>query len=430
MTLLTVLFLTVPALVLAVQCLMAVFPGRRAPLDMPVRVAVVIPVMHRSDSIEHTLNSLAGQLGANDEVVIVSTQRPDPGLRDRAPAFPVRWVPCDSGASRATLLDAAASTLALSYPVDVVIVVEPNCEVSPGTVGRLAQRAVATGRVVQSSLSTDFTAKNDRAFARLVTLERIESHMRPLGSSRLGLPCTVHGGATAVPWPRISADPTLLGRWFSSATPLIAMTAAGCAPLFDPRARVERDGPPRRRRVSALSLVSALLRGVIAPRLDRGLARLGGATIALAYAGQLHSSSPVQLWWLSATLLTVFAVGITWLRFTREHYGFVAAVTVPFSLMLRGALSFVTPSRTPKDAIDEQPSEPAAGEVPKEQLRQLPQPSPEPQPRKLHLACTGCGTRLAVAPVHERSRLDCPVCTESMALEIDGAVSPLRARVA
>src|SRR5690606_21575389 len=93
-------------------------------------------------------------------------------------------------------------------PPEVVVIVDADCRVEPGSIGLLAARARETGRPIQAEYLilpphlAPRTAINALAFL-------IKNRVRPLGLHRLGLPCQVTGSGMAFPWDVIRRAPAM-----------------------------------------------------------------------------------------------------------------------------------------------------------------------------------------------------------------------------
>jgi cellulose synthase/poly-beta-1,6-N-acetylglucosamine synthase-like glycosyltransferase len=133
-------------------------------------------------------------------------------------------------------------------PPEVVVVLDADCTVSPGTVDRLARRAHESGRPVQARYIVEFPSDADRlaavsAFAFLV------KSLRPRGLQRLGLPCALMGSGMALPWFLIDKA-TLDGESLVEDLQWgLNLTLAGYPPLYCPEAAVTPRHPRQRNAV-------------------------------------------------------------------------------------------------------------------------------------------------------------------------------------
>jgi cellulose synthase/poly-beta-1,6-N-acetylglucosamine synthase-like glycosyltransferase len=129
-------------------------------------------------------------------------------------------------------------------PPDVVIVVDADCHVEPGSLKILAQRAYDTDRPIQAEYLIlpprlePRTAINALAFM-------IKNRVRPLGLARLGLPCQLTGSGMAFPWKVIRSAPPMHDHLVEDMMMGLELARQGKAPLFCPEARIKSELPER-----------------------------------------------------------------------------------------------------------------------------------------------------------------------------------------
>lgn len=165
------------------------------------RVAVLVPAHNESRNVLPTIACLQPQMRAGDRLLVVADncsddtaalaraagalviERHDASLRGKgyALAFGVDHLRAD--------------------PPDVVMVVDADCVVSEGAVGRIATESAQTGCPVQM---LNLMHASPGAGVRLRILEFamvVKNLVRPLGSFRLGGACHLMGTGMALPWP-------------------------------------------------------------------------------------------------------------------------------------------------------------------------------------------------------------------------------------
>lgn len=230
----------VPVSVLFVQVLMALpacrprdIPGGRRP-----SVAIVIPAHNEALLIARTLRTISPQLVESDRLLVVADNCSDDTARIAAAAggeVIERIDPERRGKGYA--LDFGVRHLERNPP-EVVLIVDADCEVDRGTIGRLARVCLATGRPVQalylmrSPEGADFRTRIAE-FAWLV-----KNRVRPLGYHRLGLPCQLMGTGMAFPWSAISTAALADGQLQEETRLGIHFTLSGAPQLFCPEALV------------------------------------------------------------------------------------------------------------------------------------------------------------------------------------------------
>lgn len=236
--LLTVLVLicAIPAATLFVQVMAATFGRRSASsgeTDARPRIAVVVPAHNETKMLARTLATVLPQLGEQDRLVVVADNCTDDTAEVAAKSgaeVVVRNDPLCKGKGFA--LDYGVAHLALTGVPDVVIFIDADCEVSPGSIDRLSKLAHATNRPVQARY-----ALNAQAFAGIgarvsAFAVRLKNHVRPLGNLRLGAPCTLNGSGMALPWRVLSAVQLATSNIVEDLALGIELTLAGTPPLY------------------------------------------------------------------------------------------------------------------------------------------------------------------------------------------------------
>jgi cellulose synthase/poly-beta-1,6-N-acetylglucosamine synthase-like glycosyltransferase len=238
------LLLLVPSSVLLLQALMA-WPlsmkvdERRAerPLRSP-SVTVLVPAHNEEVGIVAMLESVIPQLMPGDRVLVVADNCTD---RTAAVALAtgaqvvVRTDLARRGKGYA--LDHGVRHLEANAP-EVVVIVDADCQLEPGSLRRLANDCVATGRPVQALylMQVPSPASLKRRVSEFAW--RVKNHARPLGFLRLGLPCQLMGTGMAFPWPLIKAAPLASGHLVEDMQLGMDLARIGKPPLFCPAALV------------------------------------------------------------------------------------------------------------------------------------------------------------------------------------------------
>jgi cellulose synthase/poly-beta-1,6-N-acetylglucosamine synthase-like glycosyltransferase len=208
-------------------------------------------------------------------------------------------------------LDCGVRFLEADAP-DVVMIVDADCTVSEGFVDRLAAAVAATGRPAQScNVVTPPPAAGLKDRLSWFAFE-YKNLVRPLGLSRLGLPCLLSTGA-AFPWAVIRAAPLATGNIVEDMQLGLDLAAAGHAPVFCPQARMTSAMPtgPRTAMTQRTRWEHGHLRTLLtqAPRLFFAAVRRRRLTL-LGLALEL-SVPPLSLLFLVWALVTLGA-GLLW----------------------------------------------------------------------------------------------------------------------
>jgi len=197
----------VPVVVVLIECISALAPqqqGHAEPRPDNSSVAVLIPAHNEAAIIETTLQSIAAQLRQSDQIVVVAdncTDNTGP-LAAKAGATVIERVDPDQH-GKGYALDYGLRFLG-SDPPDVVIIIDADCHVHPGTIDGLAGHAIATGCPVQSLYLLEPTKTSSPRQTVSLLAFRFKNQVRPLGLSRLHMPCLLMGTGMAFPWRVIS----------------------------------------------------------------------------------------------------------------------------------------------------------------------------------------------------------------------------------
>jgi cellulose synthase/poly-beta-1,6-N-acetylglucosamine synthase-like glycosyltransferase len=236
----------VPAATFVAEVLVGAPPPRRRPAAHTAspRTIVLVPAHNEQAVIEATLASLRGELDEHTSLLVVADNCEDdtPERAERAGARVVRRVD-PSRRGKGYAIEFGLNELA-KEPPDIVVIVDADCRVEPGSIKILAQRAHVTGRPVQAEYLIlpprlePKTAINALAFL-------IKNRVRPLGLARLGLPCQLTGSGMAFPWAVIRKAPPGGAYLVEDMLMGLELARLGSPPLFCPDARIRSELPTR-----------------------------------------------------------------------------------------------------------------------------------------------------------------------------------------
>jgi cellulose synthase/poly-beta-1,6-N-acetylglucosamine synthase-like glycosyltransferase len=237
--------LLVPALIVAVQVVAALPPYRRRcvpPITRP-SIAVLVPAHNEAFGIAATLHSITDQLHQGDRLLVVADNCDDDTAavaRQHGAEVIERSDPLLRGKGYA--LDAGVRHLALA-PRQVVVVIDADCLLRPYALGCLARTSFALDRPAQALYLMQ--ARPGAAAPTVVAAFAwtIKNWLRPLGWSRLGLPCQLMGTGMALPWTLIAQSQLASGHLVEDMKLGLDCAEAGCAPLFCPEAKVTSHFP-------------------------------------------------------------------------------------------------------------------------------------------------------------------------------------------
>jgi cellulose synthase/poly-beta-1,6-N-acetylglucosamine synthase-like glycosyltransferase len=354
----------VPIAVFFLECVAALWPRRFSPgAELPASkaLAVLIPAHNEEAGIADTIRSIRSQTRDGDRVLVVADNCSD-GTAGRAR---------EEGAEvlERRDLERRGKGFALSFglrhlrdaPPDLVVFVDADTRVEPGSLDALRRSAAAERRPQQAVYLLDPPAGASgtqfvSAFAFLT-----KNLVRPAGMARLGVPCHLVGTGMAIPWEMIDIERLATGNIVEDMQMGIDLAIAGTPPRFCVEAQVSGTFP--------LAAKAALVQrtrwehghlGTIlsqCPRLAwqalrRGRPALLGMALDLAvpplaflcllWALVTAAAAFVALrWglWLSVFVaggsgaLLLLAVFLAWLRHGRRHVPGHVLVFAPFYIL-------------------------------------------------------------------------------------------------
>ncbi len=318
-----------PVFVLLVQVLVALPPYR--PREMPAgrrpSLAVMIPAHNEAGMIAGTLRSIIPQMVAGDRLLVVADNCSDDTAAIAAGAgaeIVERFNEVRRGKGYA--LDFGVRHLE-RHPPEVVLIIDADCDIAPGSVDRLVRRCLETGRPVQAL----YLMRSPEAPGVLTRVAQfawlVKNHVRALGSHRLGFPCQLTGTGMAFPWRCIAGAALASGHIVEDLKLGVDLARAGTPALFCPEALVTSLFPHSAEGVVGQRIrwehghLAVILREAPGLFLDAVRSRSRGL---LALALDL-SVPPLSL--LSLLVLTSFAVSAA----------FFAATALAFPLWLNTA---------------------------------------------------------------------------------------------
>jgi cellulose synthase/poly-beta-1,6-N-acetylglucosamine synthase-like glycosyltransferase len=231
----------IPTATLCIEILAAFLRSKnRPPLSRGPgsRVALLVPARNESAGISATLEGIKAQLRLDDLLLVVADNCTDNTAQvARAAGATVIERQDTVKIGKGYALDFGLRFLQREPPA-VVIVIDADCQLSPGAIEQLAATAIATQRPVQALylMRTAAGARINQQVAEFAW--RIKNWVRPLGLHSFGLPCQLMGTGMAFPWPIIQVANLANGSIVEDLKLGLELTEAGHPPLFCPSARV------------------------------------------------------------------------------------------------------------------------------------------------------------------------------------------------
>lgn len=218
-------------------------PAFREPLGArSAALAVLMPAHDEAAGILAPIRAVLAQLRPGDRLLVVADNCSDDTARIARTAgaeVVERHDLLRRGKGHA--LDHGVRVLeqGLDRPVPaLVIIVDADCIVSPGSLERLAQRCLESQRPVQALylMHAPPAAALRKRIAEFAWL--VKNKLRPLGAARFGWPCQLMGTGMAFPWAIIQAAPLASGHLVEDMQLGLDLAAAGTPPLFCDQALV------------------------------------------------------------------------------------------------------------------------------------------------------------------------------------------------
>lgn len=350
------------ALVFLAECAASLLPLKPfAPQRDPESSAVVlVPAHDESASISGTVRALRSQLAPQDRILVVADNcTDDTAVRAAAAGATVieRRDPERRGKGYALRFGVQALE---PEPPDVVVVVDADCRLEPGSISLLVSQAQSLQRPVQGEYT--FVPATPTPLSMISTLALlVRNRVRPRGLRRLGLPCQLTGSGMAFPWPVLRDAPPLEAHLVEDLLLGIELARTGTAPFHSIEAQVTSVLPEgqaaamqQRRRWEHGQLGTLVQQGPRTlwagiRRRDLGLLAMGAdlivppmallvalcAVLTLASAGLLLLGGPsVPLFVaLTALLCVALGVGLGWARYGRRLVPFRYLLAAPLYLL-------------------------------------------------------------------------------------------------
>lgn len=227
----------VPLAVLCLELVAGLWPpsasARRGGDGAAPAIAVLIPAHDEAHGIAATVAALLTDLPAGVRVLVVADNCTDEtAARARTAGAEVleRHDPARRGKGYA--LAFGRDALARGPAPEVLIVLDADCRLLPGSIAALARTAIATGRPVQATnlIAPDLAAPpmvQISSFAMLV-----KNLYRSRGMQQLGGAALLTGTGMAFPWPLIEKAALASGSIVEDLALGIELTRAGRPPLL------------------------------------------------------------------------------------------------------------------------------------------------------------------------------------------------------
>jgi len=214
------------------------------PLGERLPLAVVMPAHNEALVIAKALRMIVPQLVNSDRLLVVADNCSD----DTAAIAAAEGAEVIERRDQALRGKGYALDFGVRHlerePPEIVVIVDADCQVAAGSIDRLSRLCSRSQRPVQA-LYLMHAGKGASIKMQIAEFAwAVKNQVRPLGLSRLGLPCQLMGTGMAFPWPRIAAAELATGHIVEDLKLGIEMARAGSPALFCPDALVTSYFPP------------------------------------------------------------------------------------------------------------------------------------------------------------------------------------------
>lgn len=245
-----VLLLAIPVGTMVVSILAAVFlPTRLLPLSTGPRptLAVLVPAHDEALVIAATLATIRPQLAEGDRVVVVADNcTDDTAAIARAAGAEVLERHDTVRRGKGYALDHGVRHLEAHQPPEVVVFVDADCNVTPGTLDLLVRRCRHSGRPVQATYDMLLGADNPTVPPISAFAWKLRAVVCPLGMHHLGCATFLMGSGMALPWPLARDLPLASGQIVEDMQMTLDLARRGAPPVMCPQARVTSEFPVSR----------------------------------------------------------------------------------------------------------------------------------------------------------------------------------------
>jgi glycosyltransferase involved in cell wall biosynthesis len=200
--------------------------------------AVLIPAHNEASEIAATVQSILKNLGPLDQLIVIADNCCDRTAETarQAGAFVLERTDLVLK-GKGYALDYGLKFLAKDPP-EMVVFMDADCTVSPGSIKILAQTSWTLQRPVQSTYLMEQpinASLRDQISAFALTLKNL---VRPLGMKALGWPCLLTGSGMALPWAMLAPISLAGNRNADDMQLTVDLALEGASPLYEPRSQV------------------------------------------------------------------------------------------------------------------------------------------------------------------------------------------------
>lgn len=306
--------LLIPSAVLFIECFAALLPIHKSTSKTNVRptIAILVPAHDEAAGIRPVLENLLEQITPPDRVVVIADNcADDTAAIARSTGATVIERQDAERQGKGYALDYGLQALA-NDPPDVVVVVDADCIVQPGTLDQIAQAAVTENRPVQAIYLMELPTKPRPKDAVSALAFLVKNWVRPQGLYQLGLPGILTGTGMAFPWAVIRNVGLASSNIVEDMQLSMDLAIAGSPTMFCPDTRVigllpqqEQAAKSQRTRWEHGHLQT--MRSQIPPLLQAALQQKRFDLLAIALDLSIPPLSLLVMLWVAITVTTGLA---------------------------------------------------------------------------------------------------------------------------
>jgi glycosyltransferase involved in cell wall biosynthesis len=309
------LIVCVPCALFFIECFAAFLPSKSTVglvnCDRP-KTTILIPAHNEAWQIKDVLEVVLKQITTRDRAIVIADN-----CQDNTAEI--------ARATGATVLEREnlhqrGKGYALDYgmkyiqddPPEVLVILDGDCQIAPGTIDRITCQAMATGRPAQATylmLQPEAPSLKDNISMFSI---KVKNLVRLLGLNRLGWHCLLTGSGMAFPWTLISQVSLAGSKTTDDMQLTVDLALAGSTPVFCKDAVVigrlmkDRDAHSQRSRWEHGHLEMIL---VEVPRLLKEFSTTGRfATLAMALDIAIPPLSLLVMVWIVSEIVAWLAI--------------------------------------------------------------------------------------------------------------------------
>ncbi len=211
---------------------------------VPCRLAIIVPSHNEAGGIADTVKALLPELAPHDRLVVIADNcTDDTAAHARQAGASVIERHDAERRGKGYALDFGMQHLRADPP-DVVLVVDADCRLEPGSAARLGAMVMSLGRPVQARYDMLLPNADASPGLRVTAFAwRVKTHVRSLGQRFMRAPNQLLGTGMAFPWATLAAADLATGAIVEDLKLGVECAVAGTPAVYAPSARVISEFP-------------------------------------------------------------------------------------------------------------------------------------------------------------------------------------------